>query len=72
VIIEAKSLNMAPVIDPVAAVVLCADVSNVDSVFVAGQAKKRDGKLLADVDKARADVEASRDHLLTATAEKQQ
>ena len=72
VIIEAKSLNMAPVIDPVAAVVLCADVSNVDTVLVAGQAKKRDGKLLADVDKARADVEASRDHLLAATAEKQQ
>jgi 5-methylthioadenosine/S-adenosylhomocysteine deaminase len=72
VIIEAKSLNMAPVIDPVAAVVLSADVSNVDTVLVAGQVKKRDGKLLADVDKARADVEASRDYLLAATAEKQQ
>jgi 5-methylthioadenosine/S-adenosylhomocysteine deaminase len=72
VIIEAKSLNMAPIIDPVAAVVLCADVSNVDTVLVAGQVKKRDGKLLADVDKARADVEASRDHLLAATAEKRQ
>jgi 5-methylthioadenosine/S-adenosylhomocysteine deaminase len=72
VIIEAKSLNIAPVIDPVAAVVLSADVSNVDTVLVAGQVKKRDGKLLADVDKARADVEASRDYLLAATAEKQQ
>ena len=72
VIIEAKSLNMVPVIDPVAAVVLCADVSNVDTVLVAGQARKRDGKLLADVDKARADVEASRDYLLAATAEKRQ
>ena len=71
-IIDAKSLNMAPVIDPVAAVVLCADVSNVDTVIVAGQVKKRDGKLLADVDKARADVEASRDHLLAAAAEKRQ
>jgi cytosine/adenosine deaminase-related metal-dependent hydrolase len=72
VIIDAKSLNMVPIIDPVAAVVLCADVSNVDTVLVAGQVKKRDGKLLADVDKARADVEASRDHLLAATAEKRQ
>jgi len=72
VMIEGKSLNVAPVIDPVAAVVLCADVSNVDTVFVAGQAKKRDGKLLADVDKARVDVEASRDFLLEATAEKRQ
>jgi 5-methylthioadenosine/S-adenosylhomocysteine deaminase len=52
--------------------VLCADVSNVDTVLVAGQVKKRDGKLLADVDKARADIEASRDHLLAATAEKRQ
>ena len=72
VIIEAKSLNMVPVIDPVAAVVLSADVSNVDTVLVAGQVKKRDGKLLADVDKARADIEASRDYLLAATAEKRQ
>jgi 5-methylthioadenosine/S-adenosylhomocysteine deaminase len=72
VIIDAKSLNMVPLIDPVTAVVLCADVSNVDTVLVAGQVKKRDGKLLADVNKARADVEASRDYLLEATAEKQQ
>ena len=40
VIIDAKSLNMAPVIDPVAAVALCADVSNVDTVLVAGQAQE--------------------------------
>ena len=70
VIIDAKSLNMVPIIDPVAAVVLSADVSNVDTVLVAGQVKKRDGRLLADVDKARADVEASRDYLLEATIEK--
>jgi 5-methylthioadenosine/S-adenosylhomocysteine deaminase len=47
-------------------------VSNVDTVLVAGQVKKRYGRLLADVDKARADVEAARDHLLAATAEKRQ
>jgi len=41
-------------------------------VFVAGQAKKRDGRLLADVERARADVENSRDYLLEATAEKRQ
>lgn len=68
VIIDAKALNVAPVIDPVAAVVLSADVSNVDTVMVAGVVKKRQGRLLADLDKARADVEASRDHLLRATA----
>ena len=68
VVIDGKSLNMAPVIDPVAAVVLCADVSNVDTVLVAGELKKRDGKLLAGVDKARADVEASRDYLVSAVS----
>jgi len=40
---------MTPVNDPVAAVVLCANAANVDSVFVAGQAVKRHGALL-DVD----------------------
>jgi len=68
VVLDARSLNMVPVIDPVAAVVLCADVSNVDTVMVAGSVKKRDGKLLADVDKARTDVEASRDYLVSAVS----
>ncbi len=72
VVVEARSLNMAPVIDPVAAVVLCADVSNVDTVLVAGEVKKRGGRLLADVDKARSDVEASRDYLLGAVADRAQ
>jgi cytosine/adenosine deaminase-related metal-dependent hydrolase len=64
VLLDATALNVAPVIDPVAAVTLCADVSNVDTVLIGGQVKKRDGKLLADVDGARRKVEASRDHLL--------
>ncbi len=72
VVVEARSLNMAPVIDPVAAVVLCADVSNVDTVLVAGEVKKRGGRLLADVDKARSEVEASRDYLLGAVADRAQ
>jgi hypothetical protein len=55
----------------VAAVVLCADVSNVRDVIVAGRAKKRDFRLLADVDKARADVEASRDYLVQAAKAEQ-
>jgi cytosine/adenosine deaminase-related metal-dependent hydrolase len=60
---------VAPVIDPVAAVVLCADVSNVETVIVDGVVRKRDGRLLADVDKARGLVEASRDHLVSAAAQ---
>ena len=60
---------MAPVIDPVAAVTLCADVSNVDTVIVDGVVRKRDGKLVADVGRARSLVEASRDHLLRRSRE---
>ena len=70
VVIDAKALNVAPVIDPVAAVVLSADVSNVKTVLVDGVVRKRDGRLLADTDKARSDVEAARDYLLEATAAK--
>jgi 5-methylthioadenosine/S-adenosylhomocysteine deaminase len=70
VVLDATALNMAPVIDPVAAVTLCADVSNVETVLIDGQVKKRDGKLLADVDGARRKVEASRDYLLQAAEQK--
>jgi cytosine/adenosine deaminase-related metal-dependent hydrolase len=68
VILDARSINMAPVIDPVAAVVLCADVSNVDTVLVGGAVRKRDGKLVADVAAALALVEASSQHLSEAVA----
>jgi 5-methylthioadenosine/S-adenosylhomocysteine deaminase len=68
VLIDATALNVAPVIDPVAAVTLSADVSNVDTVLVDGVVRKRDGRLLADAETARRQVEASRDYLL-ATAE---
>ena len=69
VLIDAGALNVAPVIDPVAAVTLSADVSNVDTVIINGVVRKRDGKLLADVDNARRLVEASRDYLLGATGQ---
>jgi 5-methylthioadenosine/S-adenosylhomocysteine deaminase len=64
VLLDATALNVAPVIDPVAAVTLCADVSNVDTVLIDGQIKKRGGKLVADADAARRLVEASRDYLV--------
>jgi cytosine/adenosine deaminase-related metal-dependent hydrolase len=63
VMIDASSLNVAPVIDPVAAVTLCADVSNVDTVIVDGKVLKRGGRLVGDVDKARRLVQASSDYL---------
>jgi cytosine/adenosine deaminase-related metal-dependent hydrolase len=68
VVIDAQAINVAPVIDPVAAVTLSADVSNVDTVIVNGAVKKRGGKLLGDVARARNLVNASRDYLLEESA----
>jgi 5-methylthioadenosine/S-adenosylhomocysteine deaminase len=72
VVIETKSLNMAPIHDPEAAVALCADTSNVETVIVNGSIKKRNGKLLGDVDRARRLVQASRDYLVEETERRKQ
>jgi cytosine/adenosine deaminase-related metal-dependent hydrolase len=65
VLIDARAINVTPVHDPVAAVTLCADVSNVDTVIVDGVVRKRNGALVgADLDRARRLVEESRDRLL--------
>ncbi|MFE5887545.1 amidohydrolase family protein [Streptomyces sp. NPDC056462] len=66
VAIDATALNVAPVHDAAAAVTLSADVSNVDTVVVDGVIRKRDGRLVADVDRARRLVQDSRDRLLAA------
>jgi cytosine/adenosine deaminase-related metal-dependent hydrolase len=68
VVIDATAINVTPVHDPVAAVVLSADVSNVEHVLVDGQFRKRDFRLLADVARARDLVEASRERLRDAAA----
>jgi 5-methylthioadenosine/S-adenosylhomocysteine deaminase len=68
VVIDATALNVAPVIDPVAAVTLCADVSNIEHVIVDGVFRKRDYRLLADVDRARAAVENSSNYLVETAA----
>lgn len=72
VALDATALNMAPVHDAAAAVTLCADVSNVETVIVDGVVHKRDGKLLADAGRARRLVEESRDRLLAAVAARKQ
>ncbi len=48
VMIDAKKLNMQPVHDPVAAVVMQTSLANIDSVMVAGKWKKRGGRLMVD------------------------
>jgi cytosine/adenosine deaminase-related metal-dependent hydrolase len=64
VIIDGGAVNVAPIIDPVAAVVCAADISNVDTVMVDGRILKRDGKLVADLTRPRELVQASRDYLV--------
>ncbi|MET4783050.1 amidohydrolase family protein [Glaciihabitans sp. UYNi722] len=48
VCIRASDLNIAPVSDPVAAVVLGAHEGNVDTVFIGGQYRKRAGRMVSD------------------------
>jgi cytosine/adenosine deaminase-related metal-dependent hydrolase len=52
ILLETDAINVMPINDPIGVVVRGMDTSNVDSVFIAGKAKKRHGKLL-DVDLAR-------------------
>jgi 5-methylthioadenosine/S-adenosylhomocysteine deaminase len=57
--------NILPVNDPIGAVVWGMDTSNVDSVFVAGKALKREGRLLnVDLDHLRQRAYESRDYVL--------
>ncbi|MDQ2690275.1 MAG: amidohydrolase family protein [Chloroflexota bacterium] len=64
VVIDTKAVNVAPVIDPVGAVVCAADVSNVRTVMVDGRIVKDDFKLVADLNAPRRAVEESRDYLV--------
>ena len=72
VVIDGTAPGTAPVIDPVATVVLSADTANVDTVIIGGVIKKRGGTLTGDWDSARAKVEASSAYLLDALAKKKQ
>ncbi|HEU0236139.1 MAG TPA: amidohydrolase family protein [Candidatus Limnocylindrales bacterium] len=65
VIIDTKAVNVAPVIDPVGAVVCAADISNVRTVLVDGRVLKDDFRLVAELDGARRAVEESRDYLVS-------
>jgi cytosine/adenosine deaminase-related metal-dependent hydrolase len=65
VIIDGSAVNVAPIIDPVGAVVCAADVSNVKTVLVDGRLVKRDFRLDASLDGPRKGVEASRDYLVS-------
>jgi cytosine/adenosine deaminase-related metal-dependent hydrolase len=64
VIIDGGAVNIAPIIDPVGAVVCAADISNVKTVMIDGDILKEDFRLKADLAGPRKAVEASRDYLL--------
>jgi 5-methylthioadenosine/S-adenosylhomocysteine deaminase len=72
VVIDGSGQGIAPIIDPVASVVLCADTSNVDTVIIDGKIRKRDGKLLANWDPARKRLQESSDYLVEAREKRQQ
>ena len=64
ILVDTNSLNLFPLNNAYSAIVEAAHVGNVDSVFVAGKVRKRNGKLLGiDVKVLRAKVDAARDSL---------
>jgi len=68
VVVDARAIGIAPVHDPVAAVTLSADVSDVEHVIVGGTFRKRDFRLQADLQTAVSRVNESRDYLVEAAA----
>src|SRR5438067_7730249 len=66
VLLKTDVINTAPVLDPKGTIVTFADTSNVDSVFVAGNAVKRGGQLVGvDMKSVIQKLEESRNHILS-------
>ncbi len=66
ILVRTDQVNVAPIIDPVATVVICADTSNIDTVFVAGRILKHNGQLLrVDMPRLLQRLNEARDHLLS-------
>ena len=66
VLLKTDVINTAPVLDPHGTIVAFADTSNVDSVYVAGRAVKRNGALVdVDVKSVVRKLEESRNHILS-------
>jgi cytosine/adenosine deaminase-related metal-dependent hydrolase len=65
-LVRSNQVNVAPVVDPVATVVISADTSNIDTVFVAGRIVKQHGQLLrVDMPRLFERLNSARDHLLS-------
>lgn len=66
VLISTDYMNMIPINNPVAAAVEFANVGNIDTILVAGEVKKRHGRLVGiDFDAFRKKVDAARDDLFS-------
>ncbi|MGX9885194.1 amidohydrolase family protein [Streptomyces sp. NPDC002276] len=64
-VVRAEDLNNMPLNDPIGTLVLGSDARNISAVFVDGQPRKWDGQVLdVDLPALRAEVNASRDHVL--------
>ncbi|MEV8541716.1 amidohydrolase family protein [Streptomyces sp. NPDC051572] len=64
-VVQAEDLNNMPLNDPIGTLVLGSDARNITAVFVNGQPRKWDGQVLdVNLPKLRAEVSASRDHVL--------
>jgi 5-methylthioadenosine/S-adenosylhomocysteine deaminase len=65
IMLRTDRINVMPINDPIGAVVWGMDTSNVDSVFVAGKALKRDGQLVGvDLNRIQQLVYESRDYVV--------
>lgn len=65
IMLRTNRINVMPINDPIGAVVWGMDTSNVDSVFVAGKAMKRNGELVnVDLNRLRTLVYDSRDYVV--------
>ncbi|GAA1906304.1 amidohydrolase family protein [Streptantibioticus ferralitis] len=68
-VINAEEINNMPLNDAIGTVVLGSDARNIDAVFVAGQVRKWNGRVLdIDIQALRRETAASRDRILTATS----
>ena len=66
ILLRTDQVNVAPVVDPVATVVISADTSNIDTVFVAGRIVKQNGQLVrVDLPSLLGRLNDARDHLLS-------
>lgn len=71
VVIDASDLNLVPVHDPVATVVMQTSLANVEAVMIGGTWKKRDGRLLVEGLETKKDLLAQSGRRLVQDIERQ-